>query len=120
MADATPSIEIWSIPSEVGEQVWFDDLKPCTYFPVDVELVAVGWLERDMPYPTGEVDRAVYDALVEMRKNPWQALVCCGFHSCDLCRFEGEARGCSNLLIPADGILYAAPELIVHYINAHG
>jgi hypothetical protein len=99
--------------------VWFDDLSPCTYFPLDAKLLAVGWLERGKPFNTGESDRAVYDALVEMRKNPWQPLVCRGFHECDLCRFAGEARGCANLIVPANGIIYVAPELIVHYMNAH-
>jgi hypothetical protein len=100
--------------------LWFEDLSPCTYFPVDVKLVSVGWLERGKPYTTGEVDRAVYDALVEMVKNPWQGLACGGFHECDLCQFAGEARGCANLFVPADGVLYVAPQLITHYINAHG
>ena len=85
-----------------------------------MKLVAVGWLEQGKPFPTGEVPRAVYDALREMRKNPWQPFVCPGLHECDLCRFDGEARGCANLIIPSDGIIYVAPELIVHYMNAHG
>jgi hypothetical protein len=100
--------------------LWFEDLSPCIYFPLDVKLAAVGWLERGKPFATGEVDRAVYDALIEMRKNPWQPLVCLGLHECGLCRFGGEARGCANLIVPANGIMYVAPELVVHYMNAHG
>jgi hypothetical protein len=100
-------------------RLWFEDLAPCTYFPGEAKLVAVGWLERGKPYASGNVDRRVYDALVEMQKNPWQPVVSMGTHECELCRFEGE-YGTSNLLVPADGVIYVAPELIVHYMNAHG
>ena len=99
--------------------MWFEDLSPCTYFSAGAKLVAVGWLERAKPYPTGQVDRGVYDALVEMRKNPWQPFVSTGTHECDLCKFEGE-HGSANLFVPADGVIYVAPELIVHYMNLHG
>ena len=46
--------------------------------------------------------------------------VCAGHHECDLCRFEGESRGSTNFFIPYEGAIYVCPELIVHYINAHG
>lgn len=100
--------------------MWFEDLSPCTLFPADVGLVAVGWLERGRPYATGAVDRRVHDALVAMRRDPWQPFVGAGSHGCDLCQFEPEARGSANLFIPADGSIYVCPELIVHYLNAHG
>jgi hypothetical protein len=101
--------------------MWFEDLSPCTgFFPPDAQVLAVGWLERGRPYASGEVDRRVYEALAEIRKDPWQPFVTCGFHECDLCRFEGEARGKANLFIPADGVIYMCPELVVHYINGHG
>jgi hypothetical protein len=99
--------------------LWFEDLAPCTYFPGDTEVVAVGWLERGRTYATGHVDRGVYEALFEMRKNPWQPFVSMGTHECELCQFAGE-HGSANLFIPGDGVIYVAPELIVHYMNAHG
>jgi hypothetical protein len=99
--------------------MWFEDLAPCTYFPGEAKLVAVGWLERGKPYAAGQGDRRVYDALLEMRRNPWQPFVSMGTHECELCQFEGE-RGAANLFVPADGVIYVSPELIVHYINAHG
>jgi hypothetical protein len=100
--------------------MWFEDLSPCTCFPVDAKLVAVGWLDRGKPYPTGAVERLAYDALVEMRKNPWQPLVCMGSHACNLCQFEPGARGAANIFIPSEGVIYVCPEMIVHYMNAHG
>jgi hypothetical protein len=100
--------------------MWFPDLSPCTYFPSDAALSAVGWLERGKPYPVGDVDARVYVALVAMRRDPWQPFVSGGPHACDLCKFEAEATGAANLFVPAGGVIYACPELIVHYVNAHG
>ena len=100
--------------------MWFEDLTPCTYFSVTVHLVAIAWLERGKEYSKGKVDRAIYDALVNMQNDPWQPVASAGAHECDLCQFVGEARGQSNLFIPSRGTIYVAPELIVHYINTHG
>lgn len=100
--------------------MWFNDLSVCHYFPIKTKLLAVGWLERDKPFTAGTVDRGVYDALREMRKDPWQPFACGGSHECDLCRFDSESLGSANLFIPGDGTIYVSPELIVHYINAHG
>lgn len=100
--------------------MFFEDLSPYPSHAPDVRLVSVGWLERGRTYPTGHVDRRVYDSLVAMRTNPWQPFVIPGVHECGLCRFEGEARGVLNLFVPAAGRMYVCPELIVHYMNAHG
>jgi hypothetical protein len=100
-------------------QVWFEDLTPCTYFSLEVKFVAIGWLHRDKPFATGLVDRTVYDALVEMREHRLDPLTYLGVHYCDLCRSGDKPRGSSNLLVPGDGVLYVAPELIVHYISGH-
>jgi len=98
--------------------MWFEDLTPCTYFGLDTALVAVGWLERGRPFYVGEVDAAVYSALVEMCHRPWQPVVFGGAHKCDLCQFDGRS-GAANLFIPHEGVLYACPALVVHYIDAH-
>ena len=100
--------------------MWFEDLTPLTYIPVDAKLIAVGWLDREHAYPSGDVDRAVYTALVEMLKNPWQPGAFGGWHDCNLCRYRSESRGSSNLFIPFEGQLFVAPEMIAHYMNAHG
>ena len=68
----------------------------------------------------GSVPRAVYDRLCELFRDPWQPFVCAGRHECNLCRFNAEASAATNLFVPGDGALYVCPELILHYINAHG
>lgn len=115
----------------------FADLTEVSYFPVDEgsKLIAVGWLEPGHEYSTGEVDLDFVRKLVELLVDPWQPVVTMGFHSCGFCRLTGGptqfrlansasssevAMGVSNLWLPADGFLYVAPSLILHYIDAHG
>lgn len=101
---------------------WYPDLTACDYFDAESAAIlrAVGWLERGCNYPTGSADSGVFSKLVELRKSPWQPAVAFGFQECTLCQYEGEMRGVNNLFIPGDGIIYVCPEMITHYMNAHG
>lgn len=100
---------------------WHADLAPFADLGPGYEtcLRAVGWLERGRPFPTGAVDAAVYERLVELARDPWQPAIAMGFHRCDLCLYDG-ASGRRNLYVPGDGVLFVCPELIAHYMNAHG
>jgi len=97
------------------------DLQPWDYFgPALAKVcVAVGWLERGTPFPTGAADIRVYRRLQELALDPFQLFVAGGSHGCTLCQFEPEKAGGANLFIPGAGFLFVAPELIVHYMNAH-
>lgn len=100
---------------------WFADLSPCTYFGEDSAPVlrAVGWLEKGKPFETEARDKLVYEKLQTLSNNPWQPSVAMGCHNCDFCAYEA-CVGLNNLFIPADGFLFVCPELITHYMNAHG
>jgi hypothetical protein len=37
-----------------------------------------------------------------------------------LCAYVPEQAGSHELYIPGDGCVYATPDLVVHYMNAHG
>lgn len=117
--------------------MYFPDLSPCTYFPVpaDGKLVAVGWLEPGHDFPRGEVSDGFVAKLVALLADPWQPAVAAGRHPCGFCRLTGgpagfrlgnradqpEVRvGAANVFVPGDGVLYAAPSLILHYLDAHG
>lgn len=98
----------------------YPDLSPCTYFGIDPgeTLLAVGWLERGDAFPTGTVEDRVYQRLTELTRQSWGYFLYLGHHTCSLCQ-HGGAKGTANMLIPGDGVIYACPELITHYINAH-
>ena len=94
----------------------------CDYFGPHLadSLRAVGWLQRDRPYPTGEIDAEVFAKLADLARDPWQPVVAAGSHPCDLCLYASEVSCSANLFVPGDGILYVCPTLITHYMNAHG
>ncbi len=100
----------------------FADLDPLPYFgeKAAASLRAVGWLGPDRPFQTGPIANEVYRRLRRLLKGPFQPFVAFGIHTCELCQHEGEASGGANLFVPAGGVLYVCPELILHYVNAHG
>lgn len=93
-------------------------------------LRAVGWLERGRAFTQGEVSDRFFEALMQLLVDPWQPFANAGRHACSLCRFVGGpaeisyegttvALGASNLFVPGDGVIYVAPSLVAHYVDAH-
>jgi len=112
------------IPDLTAPKGWLEDSS---------KLIAVGWLEPGHDYQFGEVSLEVVRKLAELLVEPWQPAVALGRHPCGFCRFTGGPSvfkcgsvgsavqiGVSNLWLPADGFLYVAPSLILHYMDAHG
>ena len=101
---------------------YFEDLLPCSYFgeAAGQFLRSVGWLQRGKPFVTGIADEKMLSKLRELLKDPWQPFVTLGLHDCELCHYYPEARGTKNLFVPGERILFVSPELILHYMNAHG
>jgi hypothetical protein len=104
--------------------------------PLD-EVRTIGWLENGHEHQKGQVDE---QSLFNLRKllvmSPRSAKQAKGFHICDLCvptedrlarpkiTFEGKelTLGSSELWIPSassKNLIYAAPNLIYHYIVEH-
>jgi hypothetical protein len=109
----------------------YEDLAPCDYFGVrDDRLLAVGWLEREHAFPQGPVSQAFFESLAELLTNPWQPAALGGRHPCAFCMFTGGPAavrmrdtdvlmGVSNLFVPTEEVVFVAPSLVLHYIDAH-
>jgi hypothetical protein len=108
----------------------FKDLSPYTYclprdIPEGVNLgclesaLNVGWLESGYAFDVGPTPRRFRWKLGKLAKdikNPmW------GFHECSLCDGPGgKTQGNGEIHVTgSDGIMYIAPELILHYIDTH-
>lgn len=119
---------------ERGLVTWIQDLSPCTYFGDEAATVlkAVGWLSSSHQFATGEVSVEFFAKLVRLANKPApQPFVCGGSQPCDLCQFTGASTaqrhnglpvkgvGHLNLFVPSDRFLFAAPESITHYVDAH-
>jgi hypothetical protein len=117
--------------------MYLPDLKPLQFPPFDQfpNMVAVGWLEPSHEFPTGDVALEFVQKLAALLVNPWEPAFAMGKHPCGFCRFTGGPSilqigelkwrkdvhiGAANLWLPADGYLFVAPSMILHYIDAHG
>lgn len=84
-------------------------------------LLAVGWLGKGQPYTTGKVPPMLVPALravLASRIRPSNVPHPTRFHRCDLC--AEPVYGQQRLFVPSKKAAYVAPELICHYIEAHG
>lgn len=80
---------------------------------------AVGWLALDHSYPVGACAPEILPILRRLATEGWVPFVAAGFHECELCPGEPHREG-ANILLPSEGLLYAAPAMITHYVDAHG
>lgn len=81
---------------------------------------AVGWLEHGHAFPTGPILKSFISALRAHVTDAgrWLAVVAAGGHSCDLGGCDRSA-GTQHVIIPTKHCVYVAPDLIVHYVEAH-
>lgn len=92
----------------------------------------VGWLSAGQPFAQGDAPSGFLDALVRCAFRPVSLFR--GYHTCDLCpeneqsddfmrySFSGREVYLGNGEIRVSGsssIVYAAPTLVVHYVEAH-
>lgn len=112
------------------------DLAPYDYVEDAPPALAVGWLGPERPFTKGACPRDVRDQLVALAVRPRHAMR--GYHVCPFCppgtsrdhmlRVEDPSKpgtfawlGHAEVWVEgADGTRYAAPTLIVHYIDEHG
>jgi hypothetical protein len=83
---------------------------------------AIGWLHPDYPFSQGAVSPAFLARLklfASQAALSTKALffpIWCGVHQCEFC---DQSIGAQNFGVPAADLLYIAPEMIVHYVEAH-
>ena len=82
----------------------------------------IGWLSAEHPFPTGDTP-AEFLARLEEFCRLWgkgvEALawgMFLGPHQCELC---GKFMASGNVGVPAGDVLFAAPQMVAHYVTAH-
>jgi hypothetical protein len=105
---------------------WFPDLGSIDYFSTHerVPLLPVGWLDGVHEFATGVVATDDFARLKELLVDPWAPMHFMGWHECELGLHAGMSfpqvpSGYRNLFVPSGSVLYVAPEMILHYIEAH-
>lgn len=111
--------------------VYYSDLSKYEYIPSNAKnnLVNIGWLDGEHAYTRGKVSDAVLLKVFELCKVPVNETR--GYHVCELCHDKHfgitvEVTGDRLVLGGAeirvngcDGRIYAAPDLIYHYMREH-
>jgi hypothetical protein len=104
-------------------------------------VVHVGWLDNVHPYPKGVVEARLIEKMRLLASKPVERYR--GFHICELCaeppdlvetnlpnrvvidpncsraRWLAQRSSNGEIRVSREGIIFAAPVLIVHYIEAH-
>jgi len=99
---------------------YYADLSPCLdYAGKNPGILAIGWLEAGLAFPTGPVPLSFYKKLQSLFAQPWRPpAMTWGVHQCSLCQFDGPS-GNVNLFVPSGAAIYVASSLAVHYIGCH-
>ena len=121
---------------------YFSDHSPYAYgHGSHPGVVHVGWLDDIHPYPTGTVDALLIEKMKLLASNPVELYR--GKHICELCvkspdlvktrlpnsvvldpncswaRGSDQRSSNGEIRVSGEGIIFAAPVLIVHYIEVH-
>jgi hypothetical protein len=92
----------------------------------DRVVKSVGWMEPPHPLPIGDVPAGFIDRLAAFCT--WDKLVnlTCGYQDCEFCatkhgHWHPDRRRIGNgeIRVLGDGVAYAAPSMIAHYVAVH-
>ena len=110
---------------------YYADLSPYAYADHDQPMLNVGWLDHRYPFPTGVVEPDVVARLVDLAATYRRAIIR-GVQDCYFCGAEAPLRmprdggrgyvwlGTGEIRLESqEGLLYAAPTMICHYVEAH-
>ena len=84
---------------------------------------AVGWLHSNHAYSKGEVPREFLERHKQFAAQCNESAEALyfgawgGIHTCEFC---GRAHCSAEFGVPADDVLFVAPQMVVHYIEQHG
>ena len=102
---------------------FFPDMGRVSMVAAGDHVRAIGWLHPEHPYTKGEVRPKFVARLKEFIARPSLSRDdfcfpgCGGLHTCEFC---GKAHGGGNFGLPCGDVLFFFPDMIVHYIVAHG
>ncbi len=96
--------------------VWMWDASEGAF---DVPELAVGWLEPPHAFPRGALDGALVEELERLCRASRYHLTR-GLHPCGFCGRVDGGLGAQEIRLEGDGVVYAAPAMVAHYVRAHG
>ena len=123
---------------------YFPDLAPYAYgYRLHAGVVHVGWLDGTHPFPKGSVDCQMLGKIKALAARPVELYR--GRHICELCaappnlvktyipdkgkmldpksswhKWAEQRWGNGEIRVSSEKVTFAAPVLVVHYIEEHG
>jgi hypothetical protein len=123
---------------------WFPDLSPYSYgHGQHPGVVHVGWLDAAHQYPKGKVSPGLLEKMKHLATHPVELYR--GWHYCEICvqpadaakmfvpnkgrlidpdcswmKWADQRKSNGEIRVTFEGLIFAAPVLIVHYIEDHG
>lgn len=98
---------------------WIHDLVGAPEPAFAVPELNVGWLDVDHRFPTGELSSRAVARLEETVAASLYHLTR-GKHACPFCGLMGEdAVGSAEIRVPGTTAVFAAPNLVAHYVTVH-
>ncbi len=101
---------------------YYPDLGQASGIDAGPHVRAVGWLDDEHEFATGEPAADFVKKLRKLTRKSARSGIALGwpfamgFHTCELC---GELSASYNLGVPAGELLYVAPEMISHFVEEH-
>lgn len=95
--------------------MYYPDLSRYVYLGGERNTFNVGWLDNTHPYPIGEVPEQFIERLFTCLSITVKLTF--GGHKCELC--NDEVWGEEIRVLGSNGIVYAAPTMIYHYVVDH-
>lgn len=99
---------------------FYDDLTPHTYFHSEErpETVNIGWLARRHIFSTVETSVEFRFKLQELCEKS-RVKQTRGRHNCEFCKGRDKPFGSAEIRVIGHKRIYAAPELVYHYVVVH-
>jgi hypothetical protein len=114
---------------DLSPYIYTNERSPYEQDGVSRGIVNIGWLGVGMDYTQGECPYDVVKKLISLATSPVNIMR--GLHYCEFCDIESPVKieskdgvvawlGTGEIHVPSsEGLIYSAPTLIVHYIQAH-
>jgi hypothetical protein len=108
---------------------YIPEFSPYSYYQVEASTITIGWLDGEHLYSQGVVSKSFINRLWIFCQNPVHQSK--GFFACQLCQvpvygvmaqwnIEKRSLGSAEIrVIGKDNVIYAAPDLIYHYVTKH-
>lgn len=85
----------------------------------DLPELTVGWLEPPHEYRRGKLPGVLVEKLERLCRESRYHLTR-GIHPCGFCGSWRDGLGSAEIRIQGEGVVYAAPTRVAHYVSVHG